>query len=78
MYSSLLLGSWHTTYNFLVHCLFVGLGSFAIRTATKRLTAYGKIRQRLEPLSNTLITNAIRGFLEVITFRATEAVKSLT
>ena len=57
-------------------CLLV-LGSFAIRTATKkRLTAYGKIRQRLEPLSNTLITNAIRGFLEVITFRATEAVKS--
>lgn len=51
-------------------------GAFIIRTATKsRLAAYSAIRQKLEPHTNTLITNAVRGFLEVITFRAAEAVR---
>ena len=52
-------------------------GSLLIRSATRnRLSAYSATRQRLEPQSNTLITNSVRGFLEVITFRATEAVKA--
>lgn len=52
-------------------------GSLLIRTVTrKRLSAYSEIRNRLEPRSNTLITNSIRGFLEVLTFRASEAVRS--
>lgn len=52
------------------------LGALIIRTATKRrLAAYSDIRRQIEPRTNTLITNAIRGFLEVITFRATDAVR---
>lgn len=52
-------------------------GSLLIRSATrKRLSAYSATRKLLEPQSNTLITNSVRGFLEVITFRATEAVKA--
>jgi ABC-type multidrug transport system fused ATPase/permease subunit len=51
-------------------------GVLIIRIATKRrLAAYSAIRQDLEPHTNTLITNAVRGFLEVITFRASDAVR---
>ena len=32
--------------------------------------------ERLEPRSNLLINNAIHGFFEVVTFRATEAVNN--
>ena len=41
----------------------------------KRLLAYSNIRRQIEPRTNTLITNAVRGFLEVITFRASDAVR---
>jgi len=52
------------------------LGALIIRTATKRrLAAYSDIRRQIEPRTNTLITNAVRGFLEVITFRASDTVR---
>jgi ABC-type multidrug transport system fused ATPase/permease subunit len=54
----------------------LALGALIIRTATRRrLAAYSAIRQRIEPHTTNLITNAVRGFLEVITFRASEAVR---
>jgi ABC-type multidrug transport system fused ATPase/permease subunit len=54
----------------------IGFGAFVIRRATKkRLSAYSDIRRQIEPHTNTLITNAVRGFLEVITFRASDAVR---
>ena len=54
----------------------LGLGALVIRRATKkRLLAYSDIRRQIEPHTNTLITNAVRGFLEVITFRASDAVR---
>ena len=54
----------------------LGFGAIFIRRATKRrLLAYSDIRRQIEPHTNTLITNAVRGFLEVITFRASDAVR---
>ena len=61
---------------FLSIAALIGFGAFIIRRATKqRLLAYSDIRRQIEPLTNTLITNAVRGFLEVITFRASNAVR---
>ena len=61
---------------FLSIAILVGTGAFLIRWATKkRLLAYSNIRSQIEPRTNTLITNAVRGFLEVITFRASDAVR---
>ena len=55
----------------------LGLGALLIRSLTKaRLSKYSQVRKRLEPHTNTLITNAVRGFLEVIAFQATNAVKN--
>ena len=55
---------------FLSIALLIGSGAILIRRATKkRLLAYSDIRRQIEPRTNTLITNAVRGFLEVITFR---------
>ena len=66
-------------YNPLVFVSIAGLltiGAVIIRKVTKRrLGAYSDIRQRIEPHTNTLITNAIRGFLEIITFGASDAVR---
>ncbi len=54
----------------------LALGAVIIRTATRRrLALYSAVRQRIEPHTTNLITNALRGFLEVITFRASEAVR---
>ncbi len=54
----------------------LAIGALIIRKATKRrLTAYGNIHRQIEPHTLTLITNAVRGFLEVITFRASDAVR---
>ena len=55
----------------------LALGAGTIRILTKkRLSMYGRTRERLEPRANLLINNAIHGFLEVVTFCATEAVKN--
>lgn len=52
-------------------------GAIFIRMVTKkRLSAYNNIREQLEPESTTLITNVIRGFLEVITFQASDSLRS--
>ena len=56
--------------------LLIGSGALLIRWVTKkRLLVYSDIRRQIEPRTNTLITNAIRGFLEVITFKASDAVR---
>ncbi len=61
---------------FLSIALLIGSGALLIRRVTKkRLLAYSDIRRQIEPRTNTLITNAVRGFLEVITFRASDAVR---
>lgn len=61
---------------FLSIALLIGSGALLIRRVTKKkLLAYSDIRRQIEPRSNTLITNAVRGFLEVITFRASDAVR---
>lgn len=54
----------------------VACGWYIIRTITKKkLEHYSQLRKIIEPRTNTLINNAIRGCLELITFRATDAVK---
>ena len=61
---------------FLSIALLIGTGALLIRWATKkRLLAYSDIRNQIEPRTNNLITNAVTGFLEVITFRASDAVR---
>ena len=61
---------------FLSIAFIIGTGALIIRSASKRrLMAYSDIRRQVEPRTNTLITNAVRGFLEVITFRASSAVR---
>ena len=61
---------------FLSIALLIGLGALLIQQVTKnRLLTYSDIRRQIEPRTNTLITNAVRGFLEVITFRASDAVR---
>ena len=61
---------------FLSIAVLMGFGTLVIRRATKnRLLAYSDIRSQIGPRTKTLITNAIRGFLEVLTFRASDAVR---
>ena len=56
--------------------LLLVLGIVIIRKLTsRRLEAYGDLSRKLGPRSTSLINNAVRGFLEVITFRAVEGVK---
>ena len=56
--------------------LIIGIGALTVRVATnKRLSIYSDIRQQIEPHTNTLINNAVRGFLEIITFRASDAIR---
>lgn len=51
-------------------------GALIIRASTKRkLATYSELLNRLEPRSNSIITNAFRGFLEVITFNAKDSVR---
>lgn len=45
------------------------------RTTKRRLQVYSEVQKELDPKTMTLISNAIRGFLEVITFRASDAVR---
>ena len=61
---------------FLSIATLMSFGAFMIRRVTKqRLLKYSDIRRQIEPRTNTLINNAVRGFLEVITFRASDAVR---
>ena len=61
---------------FLSIAVLILTGATIIRVLTKkRLAQYSQVLRRLEPHTNSLITNAIRGFLEVITFRASDAVR---
>ena len=56
--------------------LLLVLGILIIRRLTsRRLEAYGDLSRKLGPRSTSLINNAVRGFLEVITFRAVNGVK---
>lgn len=55
--------------------ILLAIGAIIIRKATKnRLDAYGEFEKELGPQAQTTINNAIRGFLEVITFRASGVV----
>ena len=57
--------------------ILVGAGTFLIRRLTDdRLRAYGQIQKERGPQTNAMVTNAVRGFLEVITFRAVEPVRN--
>ena len=52
------------------------LGVIVIRSFTKKkLSSYSDTLNRLSPRTNTLITNSIKGFLELITFRAVKSMK---
>lgn len=51
-------------------------GSIAIRLFTKsRIARFSEVEKKKRPQANTLITSAIKGFLEVITFGASGAIK---
>jgi len=53
----------------------LGLGTALIRKAfNKRLDAYSQIQRKVGPRTTTIINNAIKGFLEVITFRASHSI----
>ena len=58
-----------------VGCIVIG-GTWIIRTGTnKRLGSYNQIRKALEPKSNRFVTDAIHGFLEVLSFQAEDSMK---
>ena len=64
-----------------VVCLSVGillaLGTFLIRKVTRRkLARFSDIKKKLEPQSVGLITDAIRGYIEILTFQAERFIKS--
>jgi len=68
-------------YNWVVFlsiaCILI-LGALVIRKTTRgKLTSYSSIRKDLEPRTNTLVTNAISGYLEIITFRASSAIQTV-
>ena len=46
------------------------------RLTDDRLRAYGQIQKERGPQANAMVTNAVRGFLELITFRAVEPVRN--
>ena len=51
-------------------------GTWVIRTGTnKRLGFYNQTRKALEPKSNRFVTDAIHGFLEVLSFQAENSMK---
>lgn len=53
------------------------IGTLLVRKLTKsKLEEYSQERQRLEPRSGSFITNAVRGFLEVITFQAESSIRT--
>ena len=67
---------WYNPLVFISVGALMMIGTVVIRMGTRnRLANYSQIRKELEPRSNTLVTNSIRGFLEVLTFRASDAVR---
>jgi ABC-type multidrug transport system fused ATPase/permease subunit len=53
------------------------IGAMIIRKGTKnRLDRYSEIRKIVGPQTGTLINNAVRGFLEVMSFRASDAIRN--
>ena len=67
---------WYNPVVFISIGLLLAIGTLIIRRISRRrLTAYSDIRRQLEPHTTTLINNAVRGFLEVITFRASDSVR---
>ena len=53
------------------------IGAVIIRKGTKnRLERYSEIRKIVGPQTGTLINNAVRGFLEVMSFRASDAIRN--
>ena len=55
----------------------IAIGAIIIRKFTKRrLELYSEIRRVLGPQTGTLINSAVRGFLEVMSFRASDAIRS--
>jgi len=53
------------------------LGAVIIRKGTKsRLERYSEISKIVGPQTGTLINNAVRGFLEVMSFRASDAIRN--
>ena len=62
---------------FLCIFLLMGAGSWLIRSMTqRRLTAFSAQRSVAEPATNALISDAYRGILELLTFRAGPAVRA--
>lgn len=54
----------------------IGAGGLLIRLITKRQLEHNSATiQRLAPTSSSLVQNAVRGFLELITFRAVQSVQ---
>ena len=61
---------------FLSIAILIGLGALIIRRATKnRLLAYSDIRRHIEPHTNTLINNAVRGLLKSSRSEHSDAVR---
>ena len=55
----------------------LSIGVVIIRKGTKnRLERYSEIRKIMGPQTGTLINNAVRGFLEVMSFRASDAIRN--
>ena len=62
---------------FILVVIIISTGSILLRVNTRaRLAAYSAIVQDLEPHSNTAVTGAIRGFLEIVTFGAVTSVRN--
>lgn len=62
---------------FLSILVLIGTGAVLVGKLTqKRLSSYSNTRSRLEPKTNSLITDSIQGFLEVITFKASSSIRN--
>jgi len=67
---------WYAPLVFFSVATLLVVGIVVIRKLTsRRLRAYGDLSRKLGPRSTSLINNAVRGFLEVITFRAVKGVR---
>lgn len=55
----------------------LGIGAVLIQKFTKdRLQSYSEIQKVVGPQTTTLINNAVRGFLEVMSFKASDAIRA--